>query len=131
MDYEIQEYTTDTSASFHAVRGGISLGVIDASSALFDEGDINENAWYFNRLYVRPDYRKNGIATVLMNRFVDFIHERGLYMICDINAYGDMDRDQLFNFYQSFGFCEILFSFHDIQYPTLILDARKQKKDIA
>ena len=124
---EIKKFESPVSVSFHAVENGMSIGVIDASLSPSDvliNGESIKDSWYFNRIFVKPQCRKRGIASKLMTEFISFIRKKKIFMVCDINAYGDMDREQLSTFYQKFGFVEVPLSYHDISYSSYILDAR-------
>lgn len=60
--------------------------------------------WWFARLFVQPEYRNTGIATSLMNDVVDWADEKHIAILCTVNAYGDLDTNQLVKFYKKFGF---------------------------
>lgn len=62
------------------------------------------NILYFNRLYVRPEYRQKGHATKLLTMLLESIKENNITLHMDINPYGDMDYSQLEQFYLKNGF---------------------------
>lgn len=66
----------------------VSSGVLDA---------------YIQDLMVRPDYQNKGIGTELMNKAINHIKEKGIYMISVI--YGE---EGLKGFYERFGFYTML-----------------------
>ena len=52
----------------------MSIGVIDASLSPSDvliNGESIKDSWYFNRIFVKPQCRKRGIASKLMTEFMD------------------------------------------------------------
>ena len=59
---------------------------------------------YINRLIVPKKVRGQGIATELMKKFVSILDSKKINAILEINAYGDLDEDQLKRFYKKFGF---------------------------
>lgn len=63
-----------------------------------------KNQWYFNRLYVRPEYRGQGIGSVLLDKLLAYIRKSRATLLLDINPYGDMDYEQLEDFYLRHGF---------------------------
>lgn len=65
-----------------------------------------EDAWFFNRLFVPSEMRNKGIATQLMNRLIEILDEYNICLINTVNAYGDLNEDQLITFYKKFGFKE-------------------------
>lgn len=58
---------------------------------------------YIQDLMVRPDYQNKGIGTELMNKAINYIKEKGIYMISVI--YG---QEELRGFYERFGFYTML-----------------------
>lgn len=60
--------------------------------------------YYFNRLVVPTTFRNKGHATALMQEVVAWFDENECDIVLDINAYGDLDLDQLIKFYSKFGF---------------------------
>jgi len=63
--------------------------------------------YYFNRLFVPQQLRRQGIATKLMTQVVEWADTNNYNIWNDINPYGEMDLDQLIKFYKKFGFEEI------------------------
>lgn len=66
----------------------VSNGVLDA---------------YIQDLIVRPDYQNSGIGTELMNKAINYLKEKKIYMISVI--YGEKE---LRSFYEKFGFHTML-----------------------
>jgi len=103
---------------------------MNEESALLDKTNINENyinvrfvingtylasaeiskfpgenhIWYFNRLIVPKAFRNKKIATKLMNKLTTILDKNKIILYCDINPYGDLNFDQLKDFYKKFGF---------------------------
>lgn len=67
---------------------------------------LGDNTWYFNRLYVHAGMRGRGISKVLLGELMKIVDEKKGKVICDVNPYGDLDRDALVKLYKSFGFVE-------------------------
>ena len=123
----IKSFVSNISASFQALHQDMSIGVAEVSaysSYMNIDGNEIEGCWYFNRLFVRNKFRGLGVATELMKKLINFIEEKKILLVCDVNPYGDLTKEQLISFYKKFGFQECISSFHDIQYKTLILDKR-------
>jgi len=82
-------------------------GTIDASKI---DGSIygvdGDNVWYFNRLFVPKQIRKKGIASRLLQELVKIMEEDKIIMICEINAYGDLEEEELVDLYKKYGFKE-------------------------
>lgn len=88
-----------TITAFDKDKPGIMAGSSTASYCLDPSG-----AWYFNRLYVRPEYRRNGIACELIKKMLKYFVTFNIPLILDINPYGDMSYEQLESFYLKNGF---------------------------
>lgn len=98
----------DTIHIYH--KEEINLAVLEASniSTMSDEYGLNGDVWYFNRLNVPKCLRNKGIATKMMKEFIKIIDDKNIIMICDVNPYGDLNEQQLIEFYKNFGFKETL-----------------------
>jgi len=59
---------------------------------------------YFNRLYVRPECRRKGYGTKMLQRLLDIIKKSQFALQLDINPYGDMSYAELERFYMKHGF---------------------------
>ena len=84
-----------------------------------------DDHWYFNRLFVKPQWRHRGLAKKILTRFTQLCADRRLVMLCDVNPYGDLDREQLMNLYRRFGFTDTKATAFDVEYDALVLDARR------
>lgn len=78
----------------------------DRVTAYFAEvaGALSPNIFWFSRLHVKPAYRRKGIATALMTRLVEILDRDRICVMCEVNPYGDLSREQLIAFYKKFGF---------------------------
>lgn len=62
------------------------------------------NGWYIDRLFVKPNYRKKGCGTYLLNRFILEVKcKKGRYLEVYPGGY-DMDRTKQLKFYMDRGF---------------------------
>ena len=67
----------------------------------------NDRPWfYFNRLFVNQKIRRMGVATDLMTQVINWADTEKFNIFIEINPYGDLDFDQLVNFYKKFGFTQ-------------------------
>lgn len=92
------------------VRGEkcFDLGILDISRFGVEiEGATNEDVWYFNRINVSYDMRGKGVGRELMNSMIEYVKERKISLVCEINPYGEMDYNQLKRFYMSCGFEDV------------------------
>ena len=64
----------------------------------------NKNFWYFNRLFVREDYRNQGYAKCLLSKMIDILKKEKINLWLDINPYGDLNYEQLEELYMRYGF---------------------------
>lgn len=69
-----------------------------------DEKFYGIKGLYVNRLIVAEPVRGRGIATKLMEALVEKADEKQINVVLEINAYGDLNRDELEVFYGKFGF---------------------------
>ena len=60
--------------------------------------------WYFNRLFVREEYRNQGYAKTLLSKMVDILKKGKINLWLDINPYGDLNYAQLEELYMRYGF---------------------------
>ena len=67
---------------------------------------VKENVWFFNRLVVHKNLRGKGLGTALIKKIVDFCKSNNISLINGMNPYGDLDFDQLKQFYLNHGFIE-------------------------
>lgn len=78
-----------------------------------------ERVYYFNRIFVNPKYRNQGIGKELLLRMLDCVRKYNYPICCDINPYGDLTYEQLRNWYMSFGFKEYDVEFNGVKYKQL------------
>lgn len=64
----------------------------------------NKFFWYFNRLFVKADYRNQGYAKFLLSQMVDILEKEKINLWLDINPYGDLNYNQLEELYMRYGF---------------------------
>lgn len=77
----------------------------DFSAGIAEGSYIPElSAIYFNRLYIKPEYRHKGLGSKLLDAFLEEIDELRLPLILDINPYGEMTYQELEEFYIRHGF---------------------------
>ena len=77
-----------------------SIGVAEATR--IDEE--RKNVYYFNRLFVKPNYRGKGYSRKLLEKFVQELDTNKISVELDINPYGDLDYNQLKKLYEEFDF---------------------------
>ena len=65
---------------------------------------IDNNLYYFNRLYVSPSYRGKKFGTKLLDTLLKIFKEYNLILKLDINPYGGLNYEQLESFYIRHGF---------------------------
>lgn len=98
-----RESMSDLGISVYAMPDISKPQVLIGSAECTRCGDENNN-WYFNRLYVRPEYRGQGIGSVLLDKLLVHIRGHNATLLLDINPYGDLDYEQLEAFYIRHGF---------------------------
>lgn len=76
-------------------------------------GVVREPYIMLQYLYVRPEDRKKGIATQLLQRAMGIAKELDLPMVLSIGAYADkpMTNKQLSKFYRKLGFTRTYYSY--------------------
>ena len=90
-----------TYISFSLSEKGLPVGVAECSTGA-------NNEWYFNRLFVRPNYRRKGYGTKLLTKLLKLSKEIGITIRLDINPYGEMNYEQLEKFYLQKGFIKYM-----------------------
>lgn len=92
--------------------GSIEQGYIcffaktDTQPAQIEASEVKKNTWYINRLIVPKKIRSMGLATKLLQAITTWADQNDLVLILEINAYGQLDRDQLQKLYSKYGFIE-------------------------
>lgn len=100
---KINSYINDMSIELHLTKTGISFPIATCSCSL-----ISGKLWYFNRLYVHPDYRRNKYGSTLLDKLLSIIKEKNYVLQLDINPYGEMTYEQLEQFYIAHGFDKVV-----------------------
>ena len=62
-----------------------------------------DKVYYFSRLNVPEQLRGKGLAKLLMKETIEFCRENNAMLINTVNPYGDMNLQQLNEFYQKCG----------------------------
>lgn len=120
-DFELE--VTDTSrvievyATLNNQVAGSATASIESNIILNDKNV--SNYWYFNRLIVQPQFRSMGLADKLLDKFLSIIKQHNYILVCDVNAYGDLDTNQLTNLYLKHGMKEATVSYGNMDYQTL------------
>ena len=60
---------------------------------------IHDNVFYFNRLFVQPEFRNKGYATEMLKTLLEKFKEKHYVLCLDINPYGELET-----FYMKHGF---------------------------
>ena len=105
LEIPIRDYVV-----FNAIEPetGKNAGCAEFSSSslsFFIKGQpIKNQQWFFNRLYVKPEFRNRGAATALLEQVRKYVYEKGVCLYCGVNPYGDLSRSQLNTLYKKHGF---------------------------
>lgn len=90
---------------------------------------IKNKVWYFNRLFVQPEYRNKGIGTAMLKELLLIIEEKEDVLQLDINPYGEMSYEQLEEFYIQSGFVKTIESNTELgDYPRYYYNAFIRKE---
>jgi len=68
---------------------------------------LRSGEWFVNRLIVPQDRRGQGLAKALLSALTAWADKESQKLILIINAYGDLNKEQLRALYERFGFREI------------------------
>lgn len=98
MEFETHKINSVNHISVHIQSELFPIGCAELSKFL------NENQFYFNRLFIQPKFRGKGFAHILMKEIIEIVDERKIDIILDINPYGDLNYNQLLKFYQKYDF---------------------------
>ena len=83
--------------------------------------------WFFNRLYIKPFFRKKGAGTALLNHVKEFVYKEDICLYCEVNSYNDdrihkgLERSELIKFYKKHGFKEKTFISAFLKKPFISL----------
>ena len=75
--------------------------------ALVELNRVEKSDWLITRLFVPPNYRKQGIATNLMQELTTWADEKKVTLIAEINPYGDLGREKLIEFLEKHSFRQV------------------------
>lgn len=96
---EYKEIVTEQEISIYAVSGNECMGSATCSHCFG-----KEHTWYFNRLFVQPGCRGNGVGSELLAHLLKQIHKKGDTLLLEISPYGELDDKELQMFYERHGF---------------------------
>lgn len=101
MEYDILEHGSISEGNKAFYYSG---DMLESASASLNR--TKEKVWFFNRLIVHRNLRGKGLGAALINKVVDFCKENYISLINGMNPYGDLDMEQLKQFYIKHGFVE-------------------------
>lgn len=101
MEYDILEHGSVAEGNKTFFYMGDTLQSGSASMNM-----VKENVWFFNRLIVHKNLRGKGLGTILIMKVADFCKENNISLVNVMNPYGDLDMEQLKQFYTKHGFVE-------------------------
>ena len=104
-DISINEFLTIDVIDSETGKNAGCAELSPTSMKFFIKGNpIKNPQWFFNRLFVKPEFRGRGGATALLEHLKKVVHERGFCLYCGVNPYGDLNRSQLNALYKKHGF---------------------------
>lgn len=86
---------------YRKLQSPIRLAVLDY------DPHYGRSEWYINRINVPREHRRNGIATAMLNELFALANAAKATIYLEINAYGEMNHEQLRSWYIRKGFSEI------------------------
>lgn len=92
-------------ACYSKILGPIRIAVLDVSHS-YGVGDMDPEGFVINRVNTPHDHRGKGHARELMRECLADADAEGVTLYLWINAYGDMNEEQLSAWYQRCGFVE-------------------------
>lgn len=81
---------------------GLHLAVAEASIVSMDPS--GRPVLYFNRINVPKGMTQKGLGTAMLKKLLDTVKSNNWALICEVNPYGDLNRDQLIKWYVKHGF---------------------------
>lgn len=104
-----REYILDAADACGATLEEIAEKLYNRNLALNTQyvNKTGQKTCFIDELYVKPELRRQGLATIVMANLRDMLHtiEPSL---CGVYAYVDEDCDDgLFKFFERYGFCRI------------------------
>lgn len=113
IDKLIEEWSANAHISYKKIVTNdtiSSIAILGSKSLLIGSSECSylplEDAWYYNRLYVKPEYRGNHIASCLLDNMLKYVNSKKAILFLDINPYGGMSYEQLEAFYKRHGFVD-------------------------
>lgn len=98
-------------------KNGIPVGNCECSL-------VKNKLWFFNRLFVQPDYRNKGIGTAMLKELLCIIKQKDDILQLEINPYGEIPYVQLEKFYIKYGFVKVIESNTELgDYPRYYYNA--------
>lgn len=98
-------------------KNGIPVGNCECSL-------VKNKLWFFNRLFVQPDYRNKGIGTAMLKELLCIIKQKDDILQLEINTYGEIPYVQLEEFYIKYGFVKVIESNTELgDYPRYYYNA--------
>lgn len=77
---------------------------ITSNGGCIDITEVSEGTWYVNRIFTRPEHRNKGYATSMMKELIKQATKHKAVLMLEVNPYGDLNYDQLVQWYEEFGF---------------------------
>lgn len=87
---------------FATTKQGIMVGIAEASKL-----DEKSSSYYFNRLFIKDDFRGNGYSKILLQKFTEEVDKQKIDIDLAINPYGPLTFEKLKELYESYGFKEV------------------------
>ena len=75
--------------------------------ALVELNRVEKSDWLITRLFMPPNYRKQGIATNLMQELCTWADVKKVTLAAEINPYGDLGREKLVEFLFKYNFKQV------------------------
>ena len=113
----IQVIDTSTTISVYIVLNNLMI----ASS----ECSFMNDTWFFNRLFVKENYRGNGYGSKVLDKMLEIVKNKNITLELMINPYGEMTYEQLETFYLRHGFEK-----HGICYYFNKKEIKKELQDL-
>lgn len=113
IDMLIEEWSANAHVSYREIVSEdniLTMAILGEKRLLVGSSECSylptENAWYYNRLYVKPEYRGHHIGSCLLDNMLKYVNKKKAILFLDINPYGDMSYQNLEAFYKRHGFVD-------------------------